>query len=95
MKKIIKKVFSVFLSVFLLVTTVPMNAFAMSTECNCGNVYDDNGFCTNVECGAYEPAVETTGKYEIEIPKGDGSYSIYEYDSNGNLIKNHHYIFFP
>ena len=44
------------------------------------HTYDKNGFCTDNGCDAYEPAVLTTGKYDIdangEITDGDEAYEI-------------------
>ena len=83
MKRTIKKVLSVVLSVFLLVAAVPMNVFATSTDCTCGNVYDDNGFCSSTECNGYQPAVETTDKYDID---DDSVFDIvYEISNAGQL----------
>ena len=65
MTKTLNNAFSVFLSVLLLVTVVPMNTFAISSECACGNTYDANGFCPDAECHSYQPAVETIDKYDI------------------------------
>ena len=44
------------------------------------HTYDKNGFCTDSGCSAYEPAVLTTGKYDIdangEITDSDEAYEI-------------------
>ncbi len=78
-----KKTFSIILSIFLLITVMPTSSFAMSATCTCGNEYDDNGFCLNIECNGYQPAVETIDKYDIN---DDSIFDIvYEISNAGQL----------
>ncbi len=66
MKRTAKQILSIILSLAIILSSLTLVAFAEDSFCTCGSAYE-NGFCTNSECGAYEPAVETTGKYDIDL----------------------------
>ncbi len=90
MKRTAKQILSIFLSLVVVLSSLTLVAFAEDSVCTCGSAYE-NGFCKNADCGAYEPAVETTGKYMVYVAKGDGGYRVttnavvYEISNAGQL----------
>lgn len=90
MKRTAKQILSIILSLAIILSSLTLMAFAEDGVCTCGSAYE-NGFCKNADCGAYEPAVETTDKYMVYVAKGDGGYRVttnavvYEISNAGQL----------
>ena len=82
MKRTSKRIISVVLSMAIALSSLTLIVFAEDSVCTCGSAYE-NGFCKNAECGVYEPAVETTDKYDIDLDlKMD---TVYEVSNAGQL----------